>query len=350
MMKKLWGGILLVSLFLLIAGGCVRGRTIAPVSRSEFVLGTVCTVTLYEKRADAAFRAVFARLRELEDMFSANRPGTDLDRINQNAGIAAAAVPAELIDLLEKARYYAELSGGAFDPSIGPLVKRWGIGSEDARVPEQAEIDAVLPLINWRDIVIDREARTVFLNKPGMALDLGAIAKGYAADEAVRLIEEAGLSRAIVDLGGNIFAYGVKEAGRNGAPDTPWRVGVQNPLEERGAYIGVIEALNKTVVTSGMYERFLETGGRRYHHILSPDTGYPSDKGLLSVTITADCSADADALSTAAFTLGYEAGNALVNTVPGAAAMFVFEDMSVRITPGLAGVFTLSDQGYRIID
>jgi thiamine biosynthesis lipoprotein len=343
---------LLVSLFLLIAGGCVRDRTAAPLSRSEFVLGTVCTVTLYEKSAaaDVVFRALFSRLRELEDIFSANRPGTDLDRINQNAGIVATAAPPELIDLLEKARFYAELSGGAFDPSIGPLVKLWGIGSEDARVPDQAEIEAVLPLINWRDIIIDREARTVFLNKPGMALDLGAIAKGYAADEAVRIVEEAGLSRAIIDLGGNIFAYGVKEPGRNGAPDTPWRVGVQNPLEERGAYIGVLEVLNKTVVTSGMYERFLETGGRRYHHILSPETGYPSDKGLLSVTIVADRSADADALSTAAFVLGYEAGSVLVSAIPGAEAIFVFEDMSVRITPGLAGIFTLSDQGYRIID
>jgi thiamine biosynthesis lipoprotein len=174
-----------------------------------------------------------------------------------------------------------------------------------------------------------------------MALDLGAIAKGYAADEAARIIAAAGIPLGIIDLGGNIFAYGEKAGG--GA----WRIGIQDPLADRGSYLGFMDVRNKTVVTSGVYERFFETGGKRYHHILSTDTGRPAGTGLLSVTIIADHSIDADALSTAAFVLGYEAGAALAEA-ENAGAVFVFEDKSVRTAGDAAAAFTLSNGAYRL--
>jgi len=221
------------------------------------------------------------------------------------------------------------------------LVSIWGIGGENPRVPSQAEIDAALALINWRDVDLDLERHSVFLKRPGMALDLGAIAKGYAADEATAIIRKAGLKQAIIDLGGNIMTYGEKK------DKSPWRVGLQNPSENRGAYFGVINGPEQTVVTSGVYEKFFEVDGKRYHHIFSPSDGYPVYNGLMAVTIIAKYSIDADALSTAVFVLGYEKGRALIESIEGTEAVFVFDDMSVRKTEGAD--FVLTNENYRLL-
>jgi thiamine biosynthesis lipoprotein len=275
---------------------------------------------------------------------SANLAGTELEKINAQAGIAPVKVHDDLVEVLLRARYFAEITGGAYDPTIGPLVKLWNIGFDGARVPSQEEIDRTLPLVNWRDLIIDRAAGTVFLARPGMRLDIGGIAKGYAADEAVDLIRGAGIPRAIVDLGGNIFAYGIKEGNQ------PWRVGIQNPSGLRNAYLGVLELRNKTIVTSGVYERFLEADGERYHHILSPGDGYPVDNGLVSVTIIASRSIDADGLSTGIFVMGYEKGREQIDLLDDTEALFVFADNTIRGTAGALKNFTLTDTAYQLIE
>jgi thiamine biosynthesis lipoprotein len=309
--------------------------------RSEFVLGTVCTVNLYDQGRSRIYDEIFSRFREIEGRMSVTLPGTELDRINANAGTGPVAVHADVFEVIELAIRYAELSGGAFDPTVGPLVALWGIGRDDPRLPSQAEIDGVLPLTGWRDVELDRENSAVFLSRPGMVLDLGAIAKGFAADEAGKILEKYRIRGAIIDLGGNILAYGEKRGG------SPWRVGIQNPLDSRGSYIGVVEVRNQTVVTSGVYERFFEAGGVRYHHILSPEDGYPVRNGLLSVSIVTDRSADADALSTSAFVLGWEQGKALIESREGAGGIFVFEDKSIRLCGKTD--FILTDESYRIV-
>jgi thiamine biosynthesis lipoprotein len=175
-----------------------------------------------------------------------------------------------------------------------------------------------------------------------MGLDLGAIAKGYAADEAARIIREARIPRGIVDLGGNIFALGSKAGNR------PWRVGIQNPLGPRGSYVGILEIRDKTLVTSGVYERYFEADGERYHHILSTRDGYPVRNGLLSVTIIARRSIDADSLSTGVFAMGYEPGKALVESLPDTEALFIFEDLRIRATAGALRDFTLTDTDFKL--
>jgi thiamine biosynthesis lipoprotein len=272
---------------------------------------------------------------------SANLADSELERVNLMAGKEAVAVHGDLLELVEKALYYADISGGAFDPAVGPLVKLWGIGTDAPHIPSDEEIAGLLPLVNRRDIEINRQNMTIFLRQPGMRLDLGAIAKGYAADEIAAIVRRAGVKRAMIDLGGNIFAYGEKE------DKSPWRIGIQNPLGNRGDYIGIAEVRNKTIVTSGVYERYIEVEGKRYHHLLSPETGFPADNGLLSVTIIADSSVDADGLSTAVFVLGGEKGSALVESM-GAEAIFVFEDHTVRGTPGLPEFFTLTDSDFTL--
>ncbi|MDR2485781.1 MAG: FAD:protein FMN transferase [Treponema sp.] len=336
--KSIWlPGILLLS-------ACIE----APRAQAEFVLGTICSVNLYKQGSAKVYRDIFSRLREIENLMSSNKADTDVDKINRNAGIRPVSAGEEVIEVLERALYYAELSRGAFDPTVGPLVKLWGITSETPRVPGTGEISEALSLINYRDLLIDRQSGTVFLRRPGMALDLGGIAKGYAADEAVRIIAKARIPGAIIDLGGNVFAYGKKEGPRGKAAE-PWRIGLQNPLGDRGTYIGILEIENKSIVTSGVYERYAEINGRQYHHILSAEDGYPVDNGLLSVTIVADWSIDADALSTAAFALGYEKGRALIESMDNTGGVFVFADRSIRLTGGAEAVFTLKDTSYRIL-
>ena len=313
-------------------------------AQTEYVLGTLCTINLFEKGKPELYRTLFARLREIEDRMSVNKDGTELDRVNAAAGKTSVVVDPDVIEVLSAALRYAELSDGVFDPTVGPLVKLWGIGTDNARVPEAAEIKAVLPLINYKDVVLDSQAKTIYLKRPGMALDLGAIAKGYAADEMVRILKKNGVERAIIDLGGNVLAYGEKQGGK------PWRIGVQDPIGERGAYIGILEIKNKTMVTSGVYERFLIQDGIRYHHILSTSNGYPVQNGLISVTIITDRSIDADGLSTSVFALGYEKGRALLERLGNVEGIFIFDDGTVRATDGVRSSFNITSERYHWAD
>ncbi|MFQ3547211.1 MAG: FAD:protein FMN transferase [Termitinemataceae bacterium] len=328
------------ALLLTLLSGTVTSCAKPMGPETEYVLGTLCTINLFDKGKPDLYRELFARLREIENRMSANKAGTDIDTINTAAGKNAVAVHTDVMDVLEVALRYAELSKGAFDPTVGPLVKVWGIGTDDARIPTPAEIKEALSSINWRDVELNRKVGTVFLKKPGMALDLGAIAKGYAADEMARILKQHKIPRAMIDLGGNILAFGEKTGG------APWRIGVQDPSGERGDYIGILEVKNKTMVTSGVYERFFTEAGVRYHHILSTTTGYPVQNGLISVTIVADSSIDADALSTTVFALGYEDGTALLESLPNAEGIFIFEDHSVEATGDLRSVFRLTGERY----
>ena len=330
---------LIIAAAMLIPGSCANK---AEPSRTEFIMDTVCSVTLYDQAKAGVYRDIFSRLREIENRMSSHLPDSDIVRINNAAGIAPVQVHDDVFTVLEKAVHYAEISGGAFNPAVGPLVSLWGINGDNPRVPSQEEIDTILPLINWRDIELNRENNSVFLRKPGMALDLGAIAKGYAADEAEAIIRNARLKRAIIDLGGNIMIHGVKR------DNSSWRIGIQDPFHDRGNYFGIVSGAAQTVVTSGVYERYFEAGGVRYHHIFSPSNGYPVHNGLLAVTIIAGVSIDADALSTAVFVLGYEQGRALIESLEGIEALFVFEDKSVRKTRNAN--FELIDTSYTLVN
>ena len=321
----------------LVLAGCAK----AEPSRTEFVLHTVCSVTLYDQAKAKIYENIFSRLGEIETRMSVNLPGADIARVNAAAGTGPVQVHDDVFAVIERALYFAEMSGGAFDPTVEPLVSLWGIGGDNPRLPSQAEIDAVLPLINWRDVVLDRQRHSVFLRRPGMALDLGAIAKGYAADEAEMILRKARIKQAIIDLGGNVLTYGQKK------DKSPWRVGLQNPLQDRGAYVGIVEGRAQTVVTSGIYERYFEADGIRYHHIFSPFDGYPVRNGLTSVSIITGNSMDADALSTSVFVMGYEKGRALVESLEGVEAVFMFDDMSVRKTAG--AVFTVTNENFRLL-
>lgn len=334
------GSLLLVVLL----ASCTKKQA-APQSQSFFMLGTVCKVTIYDNPTPEAFSASFARLREIEDRMSLRNSKSEVAEINLNAGKQPVVVSKDTFKVVQKALEIAAISGGAFDPTVGPLVQAWDIGGEQPRKPLQDEIDFILPLIGYSRVVLDEDSSSVFLEDEGMVLDLGGIAKGYAADEVARILFEHGVRHAIVNLGGNVLTVGKKMDG------TPWKIGVQDPEALRGEYVMILSLIDQTLVTSGPYERFLELDGEVFHHILDTKTGYPVNSDYTSVSIITENSLLADALSTALYALGYEDGMALINTLEGVEAIFMTREKKILLSEGLKqdkSRYSVTDPSYSV--
>lgn len=339
--RYMWLGLLF--LVLVIGIGAWRLSANKEANRAEFLMSTYMEIRAIGRKAPQALDAVFARLVEIEDRMTKNSEDSEIAAINQYAGQEAVAVSDDTFAVIGKALQYAELTRGKFDPTIQPIVELWQIGTPQARVPSNAEIAAQLPLVNYQAVETNASTRTVRLNQAGMGLDLGGIAKGYAADEAVRILQEYGVKKALINLGGNLYALGTNPNNQ------PWRIGIQDPEDDRNQFIAVVEAEDQTLVTSGAYERFLERDGITYHHILDPETGYPAASDLLSVTIVTNNSIDADALSTSVYILGREAGLALIESLPDIEAVIIDRDYRVYLTAGLSDRFTVVDQRYELM-
>lgn len=338
---------LFIGSFLLVVllASCAKKQT-EPQSQSFFMLGTVCKVTIYDNPTEEAFSASFARLKEIEDRMSLRNQKSEVAEINRQAGKKAVVVSSETFVVIQKALEIAALSSGAFDPTVGPLVQAWDIGGDSPRKPPQEEIDSLLPLIGYDRVVLDTETLSVFLKDEGMILDLGGIAKGYAADEVARILHEHGVSHAIVNLGGNVLTLGNKTDGK------PWKIGVQDPEALRGEYVMILSLVDQTLVTSGPYERFLELDGEVYHHILNTKTGYPVKSDYTSVSIVTKNSLLADALSTSLYALGYEDGMALINTLEDVEAIFMTREKKILLSEGLKRgslKFSVTDPAYSVL-
>jgi FAD:protein FMN transferase len=309
------------------------------LARSDFILDTVCSVRVIGNFGDDLLDEVFARLRAVDDELNSYKPGLQVAEVNKAAGVAPVRVSSGAISVVARDLEYSRLSGGAFDPSVGPLVKLWGIGTDHARLPSRPEIDAARALVGWKDVIVDEKAGTIFLRRAGMALDLGSTTKGYAADAVADLLRSRGVKKAVIDLGGNVMVLGARPDGK------PWRVGLQDPYEQRGSLLGVASLVDESMVTSGVYERYLDSGGKRYHHILDTKTGYPAETGLQSVTVIAPRSFDADGLTTTIFALGRERGMELAKS-RGVGAIIVDSNRKVYLSPGLSKKFEITDPSF----
>lgn len=342
MKKKLFKYMSLSTLIvftLLSITGCSK-KTSSPISRSEILMGTIIKVTIFDSSNEKVLDEVFNKIKELESTLSINTNGTLIDKINESAGVAPVKVDNDTYNLISKGIEYSNLSNGLFDISIGPLVKLWSIGLPEAKVPSKEEINEKLPLIDFNNIELNDTNKTVFLKKSGMLLDLGGIAKGYTADKISNILSENNIKNALIDLGGNIYTHGTKITGDD------WKVGIQDPFSERGEIIGSITTSNKSIVTSGIYERFIEKDGIKYHHILSPETGYPYDNDLAGITIISDKSIDGDALSTSVFAMGLKDGINFVEKLENIEAIFVTKDKRVHITSGLKDNFVITNESF----
>lgn len=324
--------------------GCNQSSpTSAPLKETRFLMGTVITITLYDQQDPLILSKAFERIAAIEDALSLNLEDSTLSEVNQKAGKDAVQVTEDMLKVVTRSLYYSYLTSGAFDISIGPLVDLWRIGFPDAKRPTDAELVAVLPLIDYTKIHINPDAQTIALMEEGMMLDVGGIAKGYATDEVVALLRDHGVNHALIDLGGNIYTLGPKPDG------TDWKVGIQDPFNPRGTIIGYIPLTDQSIVTSGIYERYLEVDGQQYHHLLDPHTGYPFDNAIAGVTILSTDSIDGDALSTAVFSQGIHDGLAFVNHLPGIEAIFVSKDYKVYLSDGIKETFVLDHPSFTLM-
>lgn len=337
----------LLGLVLLILGGCTPQEEEVkllekPYEQNEFMMGTYVSLRVYDEGKEHVLDEAFARVEELADKVTVNDPGSEIDKINASAGDSAVEISEDVLPLIEKAAEYSEVHGGGFDYTVGPITDLWRIGFEDARVPEPHEIEEALPLVDYQKVELDSENNSVFLTEPGMKIDLGAIAKGYIADEVKEVFQENGITTAIIDLGGNIVVMGDSPTRETGG----FNVGVQDPFDSRGTYVAALNLKNQSIVTSGIYERYLEQDGEVYHHLMNPQTGYPFENELASVTIISDDSIDGDALSTVTFGFGLEEGLEYVNNFEGIEGVFITQDREIYTSEGLADNFNLTNDAY----
>ena len=287
-----------------------------PVSETRFMLDTVCTVTIYDWQGngDTIIDGAFDLCGRYEKMLSSTVSGSDIYNINHSGG-KSVNVSKETAELLQRAMNYCALSGGEFDITIYPVKLLWNFNGENSHLPSQKSLAKAVALVDYKQINID--GTTVTLPE-GMGIDLGAIAKGFIADRMTDYLRSQHVSSAIIDLGGNIYALGKKSDGQ------PWRVGIRMPFAEGEA--DIVETVDSSVVTSGVYQRYFEKDGIIYHHILRSSDGMPCDTGLYSVTIIAKNSEQCDAFSTMCMLLGYEKSRTLLSGVQGVRAIFITSD------------------------
>ncbi len=336
------------SLFLI---GCAEKEKMYKESR--IVMDTFCTITVVSpsrKEAKEAIAAGFTEIKRLEQLlnfFSADSEVTDLNRAS---GREPVKVSRDTLNVIKKAVEIANYTDGAFDPTIGPLMRLWGFESQNPKpsIPLENKIKDALRFVDYKKIKINNVASQIFLEEKGMEIDLGGIAKGYAADRAIETIKAKGIKAALVAIAGDIKTFGLK-------PDLqPWKIGIQNPRIEsgvRGQGSGVMNEedifaslyiKDKAISTSGDYQRFFIQNGKQYHHILNPGTGYPA-AGVISVSIIAPEGYMADGLSTGIFVLGPDKGIKLLESM-GFDGMIVDANKKIFITKNLKGKINLEGE------
>lgn len=306
----------------------------APVRREFFAMDTVITLEAYGD--SAALDAAQAEILRLEQLFSIGESKSDVARLNAQGTLTLSP---ETAALLAEAQEISEATGGALDVTIGPVVRLWGWYDGVPTVPDAAELAAALALVDFERLRLEGLEATLEL--PGMAVDLGGIAKGFAAASAAKVLQDQGVTSALLNLGGNIRAVGAKPDG------SPWIVGIADPQDPAG-YCCTVEATDCAVVTSGDYQRYFTQDGQTYHHIFDPETGYPAETGLRSVTVLCENDTWADGLSTALFVLGLQDGTALWRSCPVDFEAVFLTDDGISITEGLEGQFHCQED-YEVI-
>lgn len=308
---------ILLCLCLVFLTGCSEPSPDKPLSKTAVFFDTVVTICLYDSEDVNLLDAAFELCRQYENKFSRTIPTSEVAKINESSG-RPVTVSKETITLIKKGLYYCRLSDGAFDITIAPLSELWNFKSGDAVIPHEEKIQEMKEHVSYENIIID--GNSVTLLDPDAALDLGGIAKGYIADILKAFLMENGVRHATVNLGGNVLVIGGK------SDDTPFYIGIQKPFARQNETIATLTLKDKSVVSSGIYERYFEKDDKIYHHILNPKTGYPYENNLYQVTIICQSSADGDALSTACFAMGAEKGMELINQLDNTEAVFITED------------------------
>ena len=303
------------------------------VKKSQFHFGTITDVTAIVKTSadQKAVDLAFDTIKDIDDRMSVYNNNSEVSQINRLAGHSAVKVSSDTLNVIEKALYYSKISDGMFDITVGPLIDIWGFRTGKNRTLSDVEISKALLLIDYKKVKIDRSGSTVELTSTGMKMDVGAIAVGYAVDKAVSVLKDNGVKKALVNGGGEIYALG-SPPGKDA-----WRIGIQHPRRSN-ELLGTIELKDMAVSTSGDYENYFEVNGKRYCHIMNPKTGKPVE-GIMSVTVVANTTTEADALSTVLFIMGAKDGMKLAERLDNVECIIITgsneKDMKILVSSGL---------------
>ena len=299
-------------------------------SHSLRLMGASITLTIFHENAQQLLLQSEQLLHLYKNRFSANDADSELMAINLQAGKKSVRVHPELFELIALGKKHSIATNSHLNIAIGPLVQTWRIGFSDAKLPSEEEIQRLLKITNPEEIVLNDSNREVYLSKEGMRIDLGALAKGYIADKLKEFLVEQGVQSGIIDLGGNILTIG-----ENPTFHRPWRIGIQNPVLDRGEHVAVIEVSDASVVTSGIYERQLVVDGKTYHHIFDRTTGYPMETELASITIVAEKSVDCEIWTTRLF--GQNPYDIIeeIEQQPGLEAFVITKNQKMMYTSGI---------------
>lgn len=290
-----------------------------PISYTALKLNTVVKVTIYDSVDPSLAKEAVALCDDYDNLFSRTNENSEIYKLNHSLlptdADGYATVSPETFELLSIGVKYGSLSNDSFTIAIEPLTSLWDFSSGSCTIPDHNEILSVLPYLSTNRILF-REPCQIRLADTNTGVDLGGIAKGYIADKIAVFLKNHHVENAIINLGGNVLVMGNKG-------NQPFTIGIQKPFASQGEYLASLQVSDKSIVSSGIYERYFEKDNILYHHILNPHTGYPYDNGLIGVTIITDSSTDADALSTTCFSLGLDEGMALVEDMDNVDAMFI---------------------------
>ena len=308
-------------------------------SRDIFAMDTYMTLTAYGKNAKKALDEAVDEINDIEQLVSTGIDSSEVSQINKNGKGSVSETTGYLI---KRSKEIYDSTNGVFDITIYPIMQAWGFPTENYCVPGKKELKKLRGLMGADHVLYDEKKQEVTLNKEGMKIDLGGIAKGYTSSKVMDIFKENGISSAVISLGGNVQTL-------NGKPDgSDWRVAVENPADT-GSYIGVLSIKDKAVITSGGYERYFKQDGKTYHHIIDPANGYPANNGLTSVTIVSDDGTLADGLSTSLFIMGPEKAQKYWKEHSDEFdTILVKDDGSILVSEGIADYFT-SESDFTII-
>lgn len=333
-MKNLLIYILIITVLLT---GCQKQNDF--IESNNLKLGTIVSIKIFNYNNTSIFKDIYSILDNIENKMSINIENNEISIINSLSKDQFLPISPETNEVIEKGIYYSNLSNGNFDITIEPLVSLWAIGTENENIPDISLINETIKLIDYNSLNLTNN--TLSFDKDNMKIDLGGIAKGYAADEITKFLLSKNINKALINLGGNIYALGSNQENK------PWKVGIKNPFSDKSDIIGYVNVINKSVVTSGIYERYFIKDNIRYHHILSPFTGYPYDNDISGVTIITDKSIDGDALSTIAFSYGIKEGLDFINNIENTEAIFISNDKSIYLSNNL-DYFVLSNNSFTV--
>lgn len=303
-----------------------------PLSQSSFLLNTVVTITLYDSKDQTIIDGAMDVISKFEDIYSRTLENSELYKLNHRtlpkvqSSENSYTVSEELATILTNGLYYSKLSNGKFDITIAPVSSLWDFTSAAPLVPAKADIEEAVKKVGYQNMEIS--GNTVTFKEDSMAVDLGAIAKGYIADRVKEYLLEQGVKSAMINLGGNVLCVGEKPSGQ------AFNVGIQKPFADRNEIVATMEIRDLSVVSSGIYERYFMQDDKLYHHILNPETGYSYENNLISVSIISDKSVDGDGLSTSCFALGLEEGMKLINSIDNVHAIFITDDYEMHYSDG----------------